>query len=145
MEATVVVNVRESLPPELDHLVALAEGLKNIVVCSKGEVLYYRNQHGTQIFEPYRPCTDQAVGGALIDRESITTFRAHDDQDGKQVWGADPQNIGNWNLDGKEIAADWVDTGIYDCQATGPTRLIAAMRCHVISYLGTEVTVTCNK
>ena len=65
--------------------------------------------------EPYYPSTDWAQGGPIIEREKLgVSFESVD------LWEA-------WAYDGV--------TG------TGPTPLIAAMRCYVASKLGDEVEI----
>ena len=65
----------------------------------------------------YCPSTDWAFGGPIIDRESISTTK-HADQN---YWWA-----GAWDARHK---------------GTGPTPLIAAMRCYVATKLGEEVEI----
>ena len=65
--------------------------------------------------QEYKPSTDWAQGGPIIERERIQLARVGD------VWEA------------------WVDADGIFCQ--GPTPLIAAMRCYVTSKLGDEVEI----
>lgn len=67
--------------------------------------------------EPYKPSTDWAQGGPIIEREGIKLYRG---QTGAW-WSAtesDPHH-----------------------PVSGPTPLVAAMRCYVIGILGDEVEV----
>jgi hypothetical protein len=70
----------------------------------------------------FHPSTDWAQGGPIIDREGISTVQQGDAAD----WVA---SVYNHNED------DW------HLHTTGPTPLIAAMRCYVASKLGDEVDV----
>jgi len=68
--------------------------------------------------EPYTPSTDWAQGGPIIEREKMTVRVSHQFQG---LWGATSE-YGTTN-------------------STGPTPLIAAMRCYVASKLGDEVDI----
>jgi hypothetical protein len=68
----------------------------------------------------YAPSTNWAQGGPIIEREFITIINAA----GDDVWSAYP------------IADDPVAH-----RKSGPTPLIAAMRCYVASKLGDEVEI----
>lgn len=68
----------------------------------------------------YDPTTNWAQGGPIIDREFISVINA----DGDDVWSAYP------------LADDPVKH-----RKSGPTPLIAAMRCFVANKLGDEVEV----
>lgn len=72
------------------------------------------------VHEGYHPSTDWSQGGPIIEREFITLINAA----GDDVWSAYP------------IAEDPVAH-----RKSGPTPLIAAMRCYVASKLGDEVEV----
>ena len=74
--------------------------------------------------EPYYPSTNWAQGGPIIEREGI--------------------NIGTIDaLNGPYWEAH-MPYGMSDDFADGPTPLIAAMRCYVISKLGDEVEIPEN-
>jgi hypothetical protein len=80
-------------------------------------------EHGVRWFEDtlniaYAPSTDWAQGGPIIERESIQLWVG-------QQWNAsmEPNNINPAEFE------------------SGPTLLIAAMRCYVASKLGDEVEV----
>jgi hypothetical protein len=72
----------------------------------------------------YRPSINWAQGGPIIEREQIETICNGMQPDGLQ-WVARTQ------------AEKWT----YDPLESGPTPLIAAMRCYVASKLGEEVEV----
>jgi hypothetical protein len=66
----------------------------------------------------YKPSTNWAQGGKIIEREGIDLIK----QDG--YWDADDNGQAQMS-----------------CMVSGPTPLIAAMRCYVASKLGDEVDV----
>ena|ERR1043165_6213821 len=69
----------------------------------------------------YAPSSDWAVGGPIIERESILVGRRVDK---KKAWAA---------------GIDVVFGGKYPYDMLGPTPLVAAMRAYVASKLGEEV------
>ena len=72
--------------------------------------------------EPYHPSTDWAQGGPITEREGISTV---------------------FQGDGHEwVASLWdYETEDWRLHTTGPTPLIAAMRCYIYAELGDEVEV----
>jgi len=105
------IKVSEATPKQLDWLVAVCEGKQNDCEVHAGNVLYGRVTSG---FVQFRPSTDWARGGAIIERERIT-LRV-DTRGGR--WVA--------FMDGYCVAGRAID----------PTPLVAAMRCYVTSNLG---------
>ena len=82
--------------PALDWAVAKCEGLRTYI----------------EVVEGFKPSTDWAQGGPIIERERIA------------IWGDNPY----WE-------AEFSDS--YELTwAKGPTPLVAAMRCYVASKLG---------
>lgn len=67
----------------------------------------------------FRPSTDWSQGGPIIEREMIETT---------------PYGLHAWDKWQAKITRA-------DAKATGPTPLIAAMRCYVTSKLGDEVEI----
>jgi hypothetical protein len=63
--------------------------------------------------------TDWAQGGPIIEREKVSLFEGVND------WTAKPS----------------IDHPLWDKRWTGPTPLIAAMRCYVVSKLGDEIEI----
>jgi len=98
----------------LDWAVAKCEGLDLFAT----DGWYYPEDTGTRV--PYRPSTNWAQGGPIIEREKIDT---------------------TWDVALKHKTGVW--TASLDCQneALGDTPLIAAMRCYVASKLGDEVEI----
>ena len=93
--------------PALDWAVAKCEGL---TYWDDDRLCFANEPHG----EDFKPSTDWAQGGPIIEREKIELTH-----DGFEWW-----------------ARIWADED-YE----GPTPLIAAMRCYVASQLGDEVEV----
>ena len=71
----------------------------------------------SELLEHYS--TDWAQGGPIIEREKISLF----------------EGVNDWS------AKASIDHPLWDKRWTGPTPLIAAMRCYVASKLGDEVEV----
>lgn len=79
------------------------------------ETAPFGHEHNRVHYSCYTPSTDWAQGGPIIDREKIAVDYDHD------VWNA------------AKYGLDWY--------VGGPTPLIAAMRCFVLSKLGDGVEV----
>jgi len=107
------MNTSELQGAALDWAVAKCEGLDLF----ETEGWLYEEATGTR--KPYRPSTDWAQGGPIIEREGISLRRGF---------------MGNvWT------ASVWqYDTFIFE---NGDTALIAAMRCYVASKLGDTVKI----
>jgi hypothetical protein len=71
----------------------------------------------------YQPSTDWDQGGPIIDREKIGLVYYPD-----------------MNCMTGEVLPKWIGSNVIH-SATGPTPLIAAMRCYVASKLGNEVDI----
>jgi len=104
----------------LNWAVAQAEEEHDVLFCQRqyGRLLVrIAGDHETRDVEwPYTPSTDWSQGGPIIEREGI---------------GVGPAGCARkWNP----------VTEQYD-QFTGPTPLIAAMRCYVASKLGDDVNI----
>jgi hypothetical protein len=83
-------------------------------------------EFGTIAFEftpQYRPSTDWAKGGPIIERKKIG------------VWWATHYV----DDDGQEYGNHWYAETAEGLVVDGPTPLIAAMRCYVASKLGDEI------
>jgi hypothetical protein len=76
----------------------------------------------------FSPSTDWAQGGPIIEREGIAVWRTADG-----VWCGTSATTGYGS-------GDYIDVYDYD-SSRGPTPLIAAMRCYVVSKLGAEVDI----
>ncbi len=102
----------------LDLAVARAAGLKPYPR-SRGEHIWYCGPE-YYVKEDYKPSTNWACGGPIIEREGIGLL----------------PDVSGWEagLIGKTNPCDDLVT------ANGPTPLIAAMRAFVIAKLGAEIT-----
>jgi hypothetical protein len=100
----------------LDWAVAKAEGPNSVASC------YYDDDAPLWLEEApepeWKPSTDWAQGGPIIERENICVNR----DDSSHEWEA--------HRVGDEFGAHWADTP-----------LIAAMRCYVASKLGDTVNI----
>lgn len=96
-----------------------------VAQCEREEVSVIRGQLETQWTDNgWKPSTDWAQGGPIIEREWITL----------ECW---PNNESDENM-------RWSGTRYGSRplrEALGPTPLIAAMRCYVASVLGNEVNI----
>jgi len=109
------MKTSESTGFQLDLAVAKAEGEQ--AELNHGEVVTWKTIGYHEYRLVWRPSTDWAQGGPIIEREAIETA-IYSDQ-----WQA------TMHLD---------NGSIYE---RGPTPLIAAMRCYVASKLGDEVDI----
>ena len=122
-----IVKTSELIGPALDWAVAKCEGID-----LRGDPLIHGKDVGTLVYRPrpdyheyhwehWKPSTDWSQGGPLNEREkiSITVSESSDE------WNAEYRF--------KRISDDeyW----------SGPTALIAAMRCYIASKLGDEVEI----
>jgi hypothetical protein len=108
-------KVSELEGAQLDYAVAVASGFTRARMSEvyAGEWVM---PDGRQMFAPwFKPSTDWAHGGPIIEREQIT-------------------------IDCRKPER-WLATGWEDDEQYGPTPLIAAMRAFVASKLGDEVEV----
>ncbi len=107
------IKLSEATGPELDYLVARCERSDY----AHGEYLYAVDgkiyQRGIGFATGPRYSTDWAQGGPIIERERISV----------RCW----ENTPTVHAYVPQSGADWTE---------GPTPLIAAMRCYVISKLG---------
>jgi len=100
----------------LDWAVATAKDLAVVIPCGDKRVAVWS---GLNDPEDFHPSTDWAQGGPIIEREKLS-FREE--------------------RPGLHFGYIW-DGAVHRLYASGPTPLIAAMRCYVASKLGDEVDV----
>lgn len=117
------INTQDLLGPALDWAVAKCEGVEYHFINSTGG-----DYNGNWWHEVRRYSTAWSQGGPIIERERIMVAPAGFDNGFGEKWnatwaGAWPVPHDNWN------------------NQTGPTPLVAAMRCYVASRLGDEVEV----
>ena len=113
------MNVYELSGAALDWAVAKCEGID--LFETEGWVY---DDDGRR---PYRPSTDWAQGGPIIEREGISVAADTAGMFDSFVWFASVDDI---LVDADEAIG-----------VRGPTPLIAAMRCYVASKLGEEVEI----
>ena len=105
------IKTAELTGPALDWAVAKCEGPNSVATC------YYVDNSPVYLDEAptpeWKPSTDWAQGGPIIEREGIDTYQSG-------LWAAE--------IDGEH-------------RQEGPTPLIAAMRCFVASKLGDEIEI----
>lgn len=111
----------------LDWAVAKAEGYSTTsdgisTLLKRGEELLMLGPGASPL--NYSPSTDWAQGGPIIEREGISTVLLYG-----STWGATTYPVHQIGKDHSEAYY----------QGTGPTPLVAAMRCYVASKLGDEV------
>lgn len=111
------IKISEATPLQLDYLVATCEGKAGDCEVHSGNIWYGRVTSG---FVQYRPSTNWAQGGPIIERRAIEVTRY-----------IIPATLAEeWRAHCKGIKAFY-----------GPTPLVAAMRCRVASKLGDVVEV----
>lgn len=129
------MQVRELAGVDLDWAVAKAEGR----IDDYNSWLHEATPQDIAGSGNYHPSTDWAQGGPIIEREDIAIFPgvyvtpmfwcAMQDKGGTQPMALE-------DLDGR--SAWWFEEREV---ITGPTPLVAAMRCYVASKLGNEIEV----
>ena len=108
------IKTSELTGPALDWAVAEAEGMEidgPTVITGK----FYRDDEGLEWVVEWEPTTNWSQGGPIIELEGITLDFAQ-----AEDWAA------------KSSTYQW---------AYGPTPLIAAMRCYVMSRFGEEIEI----
>lgn len=120
------IKVSEATPIQLDWLVAKCEYPN-----SQGMVYCRNDQVETAWHGRYSPSTDWSQGGSIIEREDISFRKYHN-----------PKSTAHGTYYAKVCResgsmVQWSDKRDF----TGPTPLIAAMRCYVASKLGGEVEI----
>lgn len=115
------IKTSEATPLQLNWLVATCEGIDNFDCMGVAYVADPDQPHFNKVF---RPSTDWSHGGKIIEREGIE-LRVHVTHNNVITsWAAEK----DWPMN--------VTAG-----ATGPTPLIAVMRCFISSKLGDIVDV----
>ena len=106
---------------QLDAAVAKAEGMKFVLVRTMMDEPGPYKCRVSPSSEVFAPSSDLAHGGPIIERESIDVHKVDDSHFGARLW----------------IRVD--DDTVTNCDSSGPTMLIAAMRAFVVAKLGDEV------
>lgn len=121
------VNTNELTGAALDWAVAKCEGIDLIDGRYNRLLVDGRMSRGQEMMAPYKPSTDWAQGGPIIEREGISVAADTAGMFDSFVWFASVDDI---LVDADEAIG-----------VRGPTPLIAAMRCYVASKLGEEVEI----
>lgn len=127
------LNTNELIGPALDWAVAKCGGHSLPPFPGRSGVRECWINVSPAGHDVFAPSTDWTQGGPIIEEEEIAIFKAPELQ-------SSPSNIpAIWAacLSGEHT---WIDTSA-DEEITGPTPLVAAMRCYVASRLGGEVDV----
>jgi hypothetical protein len=119
------MNTSELTGAALDWAVARCEGLLCFGYRTDGKRFAVEDSDGQ--VEGFMPATDWAQGGPIIEREGISLTSYLDEED--------PYWIGSVECQYKNFNA----TAYYE--EYGPTPLIAAMRCYVVSKLGDTIDI----
>lgn len=125
----VKIKVSEASGLALDWIVGLAEGYELNVYGVKS---IRARIPGLGVIAPWRPTYYWNQGGPIIERELLEVtphFRSANYERPNGQWEWKAYVLGPTNLDD-------------DFEQDGPTPLIAAMRCYVVSKLGEEVEVS---
>jgi len=100
----------------LDWAVAKCEGIELVGGYYNRLLVDGRMSRGQEMLVIFKPSTDWAQGGPIIEREGIELFRNNE-------------------------KSYWFTSRARNQIGTGPTPLVAAMRCYVASKLGDEIEV----
>jgi hypothetical protein len=114
------IEVSEATGPTLDWLVAKCEGIE---VDTLG-MAWVPDPDMRHFNKQFKPTTDWAQGGPLIERERIDVLGTVNGPTGEWTATAPRQKLVGWRV-----------------IAIGPTPLIAALRCYVASKLGNTAEV----
>lgn len=121
--------VSQTTPRQLDWLVSEIENALwekyDLAVESESDPLPYRPSEflrDYQFCEKFSPSQNWEQGGAII---------AH-------MMKQNCFNVSSW---GDSVEIEYCDKSVNTSTQTGPTLLIAAMRCYVESHLGSEVEI----
>ncbi len=123
------MRTSELIGPALDWAVAKAEGIKITMQWGKPHGDFWINDRTMDYYE-LAYSTDWTQGGPIIEREDISFRKYHNP--GKEAHGKYYAKV--CRESGEKVW--WSKRDM-----TGPTPLIAAMRCYVASKLGDEVEI----
>lgn len=134
------INTNELIGPALDWAVANAQGIRSSVMvevdCGQAQFRPLERWCAINVtmagHEVFDPSADWAQGGPIIDREGIGFHR-----NGKRTYSSDAMRY-EANVTRNQDDAPICRVGY---RALGPTPLVAAMRCYVMSKLGIDVDV----
>jgi hypothetical protein len=118
------VKTGEAEGEVLNYLVAKAEGMLEVIHDTKSKELWYYDKE-TGRDKHFWPSTDWALAGPIIEREGVCMMFSP--KDARGAW---------YCVMGKNRFLS------PDFEGSGPTALVAAMRCFVTSKLGNEVEIS---
>ena len=123
-----LINISETTIPQLNWLVATCQK-KQISVW--GENIEVRDTYSFEDPYVYSPATDWRQGGPFIDKYKIIV---------DMYCNPDEWRAALADGDFYDEHGEWIEGSNHE--QTGPTPLIAIMRCYVSSVLGNEVNIT---
>lgn len=115
--------------PQLNWAVATLDGYRNLhfkhykssIDGHEAQWLIMSHNNGDIDFSDLDYCNDWSLTGPIIEQERIATWSKFDEPNKQVVW-----------------RAQYPDTSSH---TTGPSVLIAAMRCYVLSKLGEQIDI----
>ena len=137
----VQLRVEELTGVQLDACVAHALGL-GFRICNSAEGRFLRTGRAGSFdlcTEGFRPSSDWAVGGPIIEREKIAVYHVAEAMRPETAWVAGTNLRVEEGFCGSELTGSDPDTLELDNAASGPTPLAAAMRAYVTSKFGDTV------
>jgi hypothetical protein len=114
----------------LDWAVAKCEGIELVGGYYNRLLVDGRMSRGQEMLVIFKPSTDWAQGGPIIERECIDLHCVND-----SLWEA------RWWANNSGMVKNPAQRFKHNIQTNGPTPLVAAMRCYVASKLGEEIDV----
>lgn len=130
----------------LDWAVAKCEGLdislgdawnapvaRDIITVYHGGVSFHLCKGGV-----WAPSSDGAQGGPIAERADISVLRCDDDDYECEPWAAIKGRLRRTRVEGSR---DMAYQQFLSHLVHGPTPLVASMRCHVSSHVGTEIDI----
>ena len=119
------MKTSELIGPALDWAVAKCEGIDNFDCMGIAYVVDPDQPHFNNKFSP---STKWSQGGPIIEREKITVSALYAQKNPPSP----AYDLGEWGA--------YIPCGVSsEAAGSGPTLLIAAMRCYVASKLGDEI------
>jgi hypothetical protein len=126
------IKVSEATNIQLDWLVAKCEGATDlrIHICGEHSFWVYTTPkdddfpESMQYLSNVDYSTDWSLGGQIVDKEDIALGHGNSQNDADTRFSASKLGVHPWAV-----------------SAEGPTKLIAAMRCYVVSKLGETVEI----
>lgn len=125
------MRTNELIGPQLDWVVARCEGYGWFEIDSSGYLYSILNE------ERYTPSTDWEQGGPIIEREGINIRAIR-----KKGHRLDRQYFAAYDHGNTRTLVFWIRDPSHPMHYfSGPTMLVAAMRCYVTHRLGNEIDI----